>query len=390
MANSEDQQSSSKTSDVTASTFITATWQSANKRAPAPSEFIAKKGRYSALDTDNKEDEQDDQGSVTETPSVPKPPPIPPIFISEVTDISEMIKSVRQVLDYSEFSHKTYPNGEVRVKVITVDGYRVLTKHLDKLRIGYYTYQLKTDRAYRVVLRHLHHTFCTDSLKAAIEILGHKVRNISKVYNRTSKTPYPSLFYIDLEPARNNKDIFDVNVILNANVSFEPPNRSNDIPQCHKCQSYEHTKNYCRNPFRCVRCGENHDSKLCKKPKTAPATCANCKQNHTSNWKGCSVYQTLMTNKTNRLNANLQNNPVQHSPPPPPDINNINFPQIKRPQPNNIEHNPNSFVTAGPSYSQVTQNSSTPNGLEQLLIKQMEKMDRLLDMMCMLINKLIK
>ena len=125
MANSEDQQSSSKTSDVTASTFITATWQSANKRAPAPSEFIAKKGRYSALDTDNKEDEQDDQGSVTETPSVPKPPPIPPIFISEVTDISEMIKSVRQVLDYSEFSHKTYPNGEVRVKVITVDGYRV-------------------------------------------------------------------------------------------------------------------------------------------------------------------------------------------------------------------------------------------------------------------------
>ena len=201
MANSEDQQSSSKTSDVTASNFITATWQSANKRAPAPSEFIAKKGRYSALDTDNKEDEQDDQGSVTETPSVPKPPPIPPIFISEVTDISEMIKSVRQVLDYSEFSHKTYPNGEVRVKVNTVDGYRVLTKHLDKLR---------------VVLRHLHHTFCTDSLKAAIEILGHKVRNISKVYNRTSKSPYPSLFYIDLEPAGNNKDIFDVNIILNA------------------------------------------------------------------------------------------------------------------------------------------------------------------------------
>ena len=82
-----------------------------------------------------------------------------------------MIKTLRQVIDYNEFSHKTFPNGDVRGKVKSIDEYRALTKHLDKHNINIHTYQLKNDRAYRVVLRHLQPSYCVDTLKAAILVL---------------------------------------------------------------------------------------------------------------------------------------------------------------------------------------------------------------------------
>ena len=347
---------------------------------------MAKRTKYSVLvnesDLSNKADQNDDDNN--EDQSVPKPPSPPPIFIPRVTNISDMIKTLRQVIDYNEFSHKTFPNGDVRVKVKSIDGYRALTKHLDKHNINFHTYQLKNERAYRVVLRHLHHTYCVDTLKAAIELLGHKVRNISKVINRATKTAFPSLFFVDLEPAKNNKEIFDCISILNANVSFETPKRSNEIPQCHKCQSYEHTKNYCRNQFVCVKCAGPHDSKLCQKPKDAPPKCCHCSLSHTANWKGCSHYQNLLQNKSNR-SQNKSNSPLLS---PPPVNNNTNFPILNRHQPVNIDYNLNTPLS-GQTYAQITNNNSVSN-LEQLLTKQMEKMDRLLDMVCLLINKLIK
>ena len=171
-----EESSSSSTSLVTSETFQQVGWQSKNKRAPSPLDDMAKRTKYSVLvnesDLSNKADQNDDDNN--EDQSVPKPPSPPPIFIPRVTNISDMIKTLRQVIDYNEFSHKTFPNGDVRVKVKSIDGYRALTKHLDKHNINFHTYQLKNKRAYRVVLRHLHHTYCVDTLKAAIELLGHK------------------------------------------------------------------------------------------------------------------------------------------------------------------------------------------------------------------------
>lgn len=121
---------------------------------------------------------------------------------------------------------------------------------------------------------------------------GHKVRNICNILNRLTKEPL-SLFYVDLEPAPNNKDIYKIDRIQNAKIQFEPPHTKRDIPQCKRCQRYGHTRAYCFRPFRCVKCGENHDTAMCPKQNGVAVKCALCDGSHPANYKGCGVYQEI-------------------------------------------------------------------------------------------------
>jgi hypothetical protein len=81
--------------------------------------------------------------------------------------------------------------------------------------------------------------------------------------------------------------------LLNAKVIFEPPHKKKEIVQCKRCQQYGHTRTYCRHPFRCVKCGKNHESTSCVKQITTPPTCALCEGDHPANYKGCTVYKNL-------------------------------------------------------------------------------------------------
>lgn len=53
-----------------------------------------------------------------------------------------------------------------------------LIRHLCDENIVHHTYQLKQDRAYRVVIRNLHHSVPLDDIKQELHDKGHIVRNI--------------------------------------------------------------------------------------------------------------------------------------------------------------------------------------------------------------------
>ena len=84
--------------------------------------------------------------------------------------------------------------------------YRNIVTHCKEKNMYYHTYQLKEERAFRVVLKHLHHSSNLDDIKQELRSLGHVVRNIINVTHRLTKEPL-SIFNIDIEPATNNKDI---------------------------------------------------------------------------------------------------------------------------------------------------------------------------------------
>ena len=84
---------------------------------------------------------------------------------------------------------------------------------------------------------------------------------------------------------------------MNAKVIFEPPYKKHDIIQCKRCQRYGHSKSYCRYPYRCVKCGLDHETASCTKDKSTPAKCALCDGVHAASYKGCQVYKSLK-NKT--------------------------------------------------------------------------------------------
>jgi len=128
-------------------------------------------------------------------------------------------------------------------------------------------------------------------------------RNIMNIKHKQTKDPL-SLFFVDLESQANNKEIFHLQFLRNAKITIEAPHKSRNIVQCKRCQAYGQSKTYCTKPFRCVKCGGQHDSKDCTKPRHNPAKCALCGQDHPANYKGCTFHKKLVATRSHHTRVN--------------------------------------------------------------------------------------
>jgi hypothetical protein len=193
-------------------------------------------------------------------------------------------------------------DSTIKINCTTPETYRKLVGFLKDNNIVDHTYQHNEERAFRVVIKYLHHSVNTKEIENQLTQMGHKVRYVINGRHRITKQPL-NLFFVGLEPAGNNKEIYTINWLHNKAVAIEPP-RSKGIPQCHRCQEYGHTKAYCTRPFVCVKCGGSRATASCKKRNNTPATCALCDDPHLANYKGCGFYHRLLkpNNTNNRLN----------------------------------------------------------------------------------------
>ncbi|KAL1114760.1 hypothetical protein AAG570_007584 [Ranatra chinensis] len=181
---------------------------------------------------------------------------------------------------------------EVMLTPSNPDAYRSIIRYLTEGKYAFHTYQIKSERAYRVVLRGLHRHIPLHEITRDIEEQGHNVRGVTNALHPKSKMPMP-LFFVDLEPAPNNSDIFNISRIFYSEVRVEEPHKRSDVVQCTRCQQFRHTKSYCNRPPRCVRCAGEHDSTTCLKSRDTPATCALCSRDHPANYRECQVYKDL-------------------------------------------------------------------------------------------------
>lgn len=328
------------------------------------------------------------------SPREPKPPPI---FIPDVTNVQTMTQSIEKMVTKSDYTYKVLNENKIRLVPSTADAYRAIVRGLNGLNVAFYTYQLKQDRSYRVVLKHMHYSTCIDSLKQEIEAHGHKVRNLINIRNNLTKQPL-SLFYVDLEPSPDNKSIYNIQYLMNAKILFEPPNKKREVVQCKRCQRFGHTKAYCRYSFRCVKCGQSHQTNSCTKDKTTPAVCALCEGNHTANYKGCPVYKEVKNKQFPPLRTkSLTDDPS------PKTSNNTN------PEVENKNNAPlNTSISTSMSYAKALQGKkpdlshSTDNEsaklsviiqksfekLEIILTKQAEQIGTLLNLLTAVVAKL--
>jgi hypothetical protein len=144
-----------------------------------------------------------------------------------------------------------------------------------------------------------------EEIKEELKKKEHTVRNILNIRQRVNKYPL-SMFYVDLEPKKNNKEIYKLQYLNNIKINVEPPNKKNTIIQCTRCQLYGHSKTYYKRPYKRVKCGGNHMTTECQKSKETPAKCALCSGQHTANYKGCTVYRGLQNARSKLSNRNQQ------------------------------------------------------------------------------------
>jgi hypothetical protein len=140
------------------------------------------------------------------------------------------------------------------------------------------------------------------------------------------------MFYVDLEPQQNNKDIYNLQYLSNMKIMVEPPNKNHTIIQCTRCQLYGHSKSYCTRPYKWVKCGSTYMTTDCQKSKDTPAKCALCSGGHTANFKGCTVYRDLINARHTQTGRRPdRQNVAQHAPhvphPQPATQNHITYSQ---------------------------------------------------------------
>lgn len=307
----------------------------------------------------------------------PKPPPI---YIPNVMDIKKMTKAFNNVVNQTEYNFKTTTGGNVRLMCKTVDCFRKVVSFLDKEEIAHHTYQLKQERAFRVVIKNIHFSTPVEDIKEELENNGHIVRNIINARSRINKKPL-SMFFVDLEPNKGNKNVYSIRSISNALVIIEPPKKFKEVVQCFRCQEFGHTKKYCKKSFRCVKCGMDHSTISCNKVRDLPAKCVNCNQNHPANYKGCEVYQ-------NALNIQKRTMPLTKKFVQSHQFSHSEFPSAS----GHIITEKDNLNSSKPSYAAVlkgTQMQENPfEKIEGLLAKQIELTNNLFSLITVLIGKL--
>lgn len=215
----------------------------------------------------------------------------PPIIVRGILDFFGIRNEIIKLIGADKFIFKSSTN-ELKIQTVDSDSYRKIIHFLSDSNAQYHTYQPQEDKAFRIVIRNLHPSTPTVEVGVAIEEIGFSVRQVSNVLHKTTKHKLP-LFFVDLEPAEINKDIFGVTSLLHTKIKVEEPHKRKDVIKCLNCQDYGHSRKYCSYTPRCVRCGSNHPSSNCGKSRESPAKCALCEGDHPANYKGCRIYKDL-------------------------------------------------------------------------------------------------
>jgi len=122
-----------------------------------------------------------------------------------------MIHSINEVGEAEQFYTKSLANNVIKITCLTPETYQSLIKHFKETDV-YHTYQIKEERAYRVVIEYLHYSTEIEDIRQDLLQQGHVARNIVNVCHRITKEPL-NLFFIDLEPATNNKEVYKITAI---------------------------------------------------------------------------------------------------------------------------------------------------------------------------------
>lgn len=286
--------SSSGSNDTVTSKRIKGTNKSPTTKNLKPSNHVSTRNRFSVLSDENlRNEDSTTENNMTEDENDATPPKvkIPPIFVSKknvtVGALLTCLKSTNP--DFSLKDSKDF----LRVDCGTTEAYRAFCPVLDKKNIEYHTYRLPQEKTIDVVIRHVPIDFEDIDIENELKALGFTDFKLMRVWGKNKQAiPVVSVY---LSNTAKNKEIYDLDRLLNCIVLVEPKKRSQNIPQCMNCQRFNHTKNYCKLSPRCMFCSAAHASSACDKMQGEDTlkVCANCGENHSANYKGCSYYSDL-------------------------------------------------------------------------------------------------
>lgn len=336
---------------------------------------------------------------LTEPNDIPKdkqPPKPPPIVLYGIEDVNKLTELIETVVDKNQFTFKIVNRSQLRISCLEIESYKQIMKLVRENGLIGHTFNRKDQRCFRVVIRNLHPTTPMSAIKEDIEATGNIITGeiINAKYGPDKKPT--STFFVNLAPGPNNKRVKELKYIYHQSVIIEDPKKQKSIVQCQRCQQYGHSKNYCMRPYRCVKCGQSHKTSECpKRDRTTPAQCALCNGPHPANYKGCEVYREILLRRsksTYQVARNSQTKIFSNDKTEDGSVPNISVKTVENPE-DTIKYNLYSDATRNKKHPALEKTNPQPFlNLEQIIIKQTEKFDLIIQQMStlmMLITQLV-
>lgn len=309
-----------------------------------------------------------------------KKPKLPPVILSNISDFN----TVQDLMSSQGITYeiKLLNNKQLSIKVNSENDYRSLTKAINGAKFEWHSYENKATRPCKVIARGLHPSCKPESLEEDLKEQGFKVLNVinlmkkKKVNDTQIKDPLP-LFMLTFDHSEDIKKIFSITHIVRTKVKIEAiKKRKEQIPQCKRCQRFEHTHSYCKREARCVKCAGSHLTIECKVDKKAPPKCSNCHEAHPANYRGCVVAKELQKRRSAKKKVDVVSKTKQQKLPTPRTV------QGTTPRTAQGETYADA-VRKGKIGSATKPNPQKPpktgNSIEDLLMKNLERMNSKFD-----------
>jgi hypothetical protein len=163
----------------------------------------------------------------------------PSIFVAKVDHFSSFSQLLKEVAA-GEYEIKII-NKQIKIQPKNSIAYVNIVKDVKGKNTEFHTDKSKQEKGIRIVFKHIHATTNLNDIKKEIKELGHTVTNIWNIKKQgTKKAIY--IFYIELKPKSNNKNIYNICSLLQCRVKFKSPHSKHEIHQCIHCHWYSHKK----------------------------------------------------------------------------------------------------------------------------------------------------
>lgn len=239
----------------------------------------------------------------------------PPVHITGIADYG-IIKTIMMSANIKDYKIVSLNNNVWKINTNDSESYRNLTKKITG-EYQWFTYEDKNNRPTKVMARGLHPSCEIDEIIEDLKQQGLSILNAVNIIKKEKKTDSHGnvittkrglpLFMLSFSNTENVQNIYNIRAILNIKVKIEPLKKNtNLIPQCRKCQGFNHTQKYCGREERCVKCLGKHITKACTIMRNTSAQCVNCKGEHPANYRGCEVARELQKIRNQKLKQVIQ------------------------------------------------------------------------------------
>jgi len=287
---------------------------------------------------------------------------IPPIFVQTCASYPwrKIAKTMYTLKGLDEVTAKTTSVPlQIQINCPEESSFKLVQQFMATNKINYHTFALPDEKSLKIVIKGVPLDVTDAELMEELEELGFKPNFVRAFSKNEKRLP---IHMVSLKRTENVKEIFETTELFYVRVKIESY-KSTGPAQCFSCQRFGHSSLQCGHSPRCVKCGKNHPSKECTKPKEDSPTCCNCDGKHTANYRGCPYYTNTCKEKTDQSREVIRTKLIQKSmlKVPPTNISASTAHETA------IETNTKSYATATKHQTEKTENTIDTSKLLQII-----------------------